>query len=162
MSKPDYLLFDRNTKAIFWNLNRNAIQRMLDYDYVVGREPSIVAIVAPTQSRKFEKFFYGINEIMIPIYRSTTDAAKDFPEADVLINFASFRTAYDVTVEALDIPTIRTIAITAEGIPERFARLMRIKARELSKWIIGPATVGGIAPGAFRIANTGYKVWRTV
>ncbi len=158
MSKPDYLLFDRNTKAIFWNLNRNAIQRMLDYDYVVGREPSIVAIVAPTQSRKFEKFFYGINEIMIPIYRSTTDAAKDFPEADVLLNFASFRTAYDVTVEALDIPTIRTIAITAEGIPERFARLMRIKAKELGKWIIGPATVGGIAPGAFRIANTGGTI----
>ncbi|WP_457638949.1 citrate/2-methylcitrate synthase [Persephonella sp.] len=158
MSKPDYLLFDKNTKAIFWNLNRNAIQRMLDYDYVVGREPSVVAIVAPTQSRKFDKFFYGTNEIMIPIYKSTTEAAKDFPEADVLLNFASFRTAYDVTMEALDIPTIRTIAITAEGIPERFARIMRIKAKELGKWIIGPATVGGIAPGAFRIANTGGTI----
>ena len=158
MSKPDYLLFDRNTKAIFWNLNRNAIQRMLDYDYVVGREPSIAAIVAPTQSRKFDKFFYGTQEIMIPIYKSTTEAAKDFPEADVLLNFASFRTAYDVTMEALDIPTIRTIAITAEGIPERFARIMRIKAKELGKWIIGPATVGGIAPGAFRIANTGGTI----
>ncbi len=158
MSKPDYLLFDRNTKAIFWNLNRNAIQRMLDYDYVVGRDPSIVAIVAPTQSRKFDKFFYGTNEIMIPIYKSTTEAAKDFPEADVLLNFASFRTAYDVTMEALDIPTIRTIAITAEGIPERFARIMRIRAKELGKWIIGPATVGGIAPGAFRIANTGGTI----
>ncbi len=158
MSKPDYLLFDKNTKAIFWNLNRNAIQRMLDYDYVVGREPSVVAIVAPTQSRKFDKFFYGTQEIMIPIYKSTTEAAKDFPEADVLLNFASFRTAYDVTMEALDIPTIRTIAITAEGIPERFARIMRIKAKELGKWIIGPATVGGIAPGAFRIANTGGTI----
>ncbi len=158
MSKPEYLLFDRNTKAIFWNLNRNAIQRMLDYDYVVGRDPSVVAIVAPTQSRKFDKFFYGTNEIMIPIYKSTTEAAKDFPEADVLLNFASFRTAYDVTMEALEIPTIRTIAITAEGIPERFARTMRIKAKELGKWIIGPATVGGIAPGAFRIANTGGTI----
>ncbi len=158
MSKPDYLLFDRNTKAIFWNLNRNAIQRMLDYDYVVGREPSVIAIVAPTQSRKFDKFFYGTNEIMIPIYKSTTEAARDFPEADVLLNFASFRTAYDVTMEALEIPTIRTIAITAEGIPERFARTMRIKAKELGKWIIGPATVGGIAPGAFRIANTGGTI----
>ena len=158
MSKPDYLLFDRNTKAIFWNLNRNAIQRMLDYDFVVGREPSIVAIVAPTQSRKFDKFFYGTTEIMIPIYKSTKDAAKDFPEADVLLNFASFRTAYDVTMEALDIPTIRTVAITAEGIPERFARIMRIRAKELGKWIIGPATVGGITPGAFRIANTGGTI----
>ncbi|WP_456457131.1 citrate/2-methylcitrate synthase [Thermovibrio sp.] len=155
MARPDYILFDRNTKAIFWNLNRNAIQRMLDYDYLVGRSPSIVAIVAPTQSRKFEKFFYGTQEIMIPIYRSTTEAAQAHPEADVLVNFASFRTAYDVTVEALNIPTIRTIAITAEGIPERLARDMAARAKRDGKWIIGPATVGGIAAGAFRIGNAG-------
>ncbi len=155
MARPDYILFDRDTKAIFWNLNRNAIQRMLDYDYLVGRSPSIVAIVAPTQSRKFEKFFYGTQEIMIPIYRSTTEAAQAHPEADVLVNFASFRTAYDVTVEALNIPTIRTIAITAEGIPERLARDMAARAKRDGKWIIGPATVGGITAGAFRIGNAG-------
>ncbi len=155
MGRPDYILFDRNTKAIFWNLNRNAIQRMLDYDYLVGRPPSIVAIVAPTQNRKFEKFFYGIEEIMIPIYRSTTEAAEAHPDADVLVNFASFRTAYDVTREALNIPTIRTVAITAEGIPERLARDMAARAKAMGKWIIGPATVGGIAAGAFRIGNAG-------
>ncbi|SMO40180.1 ATP-citrate lyase alpha-subunit [Balnearium lithotrophicum] len=155
MARPDYILFDRNTKAIFWNLNRNAIQRMLDYDYLVGRSPSIVAIVAPTQSRKFEKFFYGTEEIMIPIYRSTTEAAEEHPDADVLVNFASFRTAYDVTIEAINLPTIRTIAITAEGIPERLARDMAARAKASGKWIIGPATVGGIAAGAFRIGNAG-------
>ncbi|ADU96988.1 ATP-citrate lyase/succinyl-CoA ligase [Thermovibrio ammonificans HB-1] len=155
MARPEYLLFDRDTKAIFWNLNRNAIQRMLDYDYLVGRSPSIVAIVAPTQSRKFDKFFYGTEEIMIPIYRSTTEAAEAHPEADVLVNFASFRTAYDVAREALNIPTIRTIAITAEGIPERLARDMAARAKQEGKWIIGPATVGGIAAGAFRIGNAG-------
>lgn len=155
MGRPDYILFDRNTKAIFWNLNRNAIQRMLDYDYLVGRSPSIVAIVAPTQNRKFEKFFYGTEEIMIPIYRSTTEAAEAHPDADVLVNFASFRTAYDVTREALNLPTIRTIAITAEGIPERLARDMAARAKAEGKWIIGPATVGGIAAGAFRIGNAG-------
>lgn len=158
MSKPEYLLFDKNTKAIFWNLNTSAIQRMLDYDYVVGRSPSIAAIVAPTSERSFEKFFYGTKEIIIPIYKSTKDAAKFHPEADVLLNFASFRTAYPVTLEAFEIPQIRTIVITAEGIPERYARDMRIKAKQLGKWIIGPATVGGIAPGAFRIANTGGTI----
>ena len=155
MARPEYILFDRDTKAIFWNLNRNAIQRMLDYDYLVGRSPSIVAIVAPTQSRKFEKFFFGTQEIMVPIYRSTVEAAEAHPEADVLVNFASFRTAYDVTREALNIPTIRTIAITAEGIPERLARDMAARAKQEGKWIIGPATVGGIAAGAFRIGNAG-------
>ncbi len=158
MGRPDYVLFDRNTKAIFWNLNRNAIQRMLDYDYTVGRTPSIVAIVAPTQNRKFEKFFFGTQEIMIPIYKSTVEAAEKHPEADVLVNFASFRTAYNVTIEALNIPTIRTVAITAEGIPERLARDMAHKAKQLGKWIIGPATVGGIAAGAFRIGNAGGTI----
>ncbi|TCK05300.1 citrate/2-methylcitrate synthase [Phorcysia thermohydrogeniphila] len=158
MSRPDYILFDRNTKAIFWNLNRNAIQRMLDYDYIVGRPPSIVAIVAPTQSRKFEKFFYGTQEIIIPLYRSTVEAAEAHPEADVLVNFASFRTAYDVTIEALNIPTIRTVAITAEGIPERLARDMAYRAKSMGKWIIGPATVGGISAGAFRIGNAGGTI----
>ncbi|WP_456435326.1 citrate/2-methylcitrate synthase, partial [Thermovibrio ammonificans] len=98
---------------------------------------------------------YGTEEIMIPIYRSTTEAAEAHPEADVLVNFASFRTAYDVTREALNIPTIRTIAITAEGIPERLARDMAARAKQEGKWIIGPATVGGIAAGAFRIGNAG-------
>jgi len=158
MGRPDYVLFDRNTKAIFWNLNRNAIQRMLDYDYTVGRTPSIVAIVAPTQNRKFEKFFFGTQEIMIPIYKSTVEAAEKHPEADVLVNFASFRTAYNVTIEALNIPTIRTVAITAEGIPERLARDMAHKAKQLGKWIIGPATVGGISAGAFRIGNAGGTI----
>jgi len=156
--KPDYILFDKETKAIFWNLNRNAIQRMLDYDFTVGRAPSIVAIVAPTQNRKFEKFFHGTHEIMIPIYKSTTDAAKAHPDADVLVNFASFRTAYNVAIEAIGIPTIRTIAITAEGIPERLARDMALKARREGKVIIGPATVGGITAGAFRIGNAGGTI----
>ncbi|WP_022847028.1 citrate/2-methylcitrate synthase [Desulfurobacterium sp. TC5-1] len=158
MARPDYILFDRNTKAIFWNLNRNAIQRMLDYDFIVGRSPSIVAIVAPTQNRKFEKFFHGTKEIMIPIYKSTAEAAEKHPEADVLVNFASFRTAYNVTLEAINIPTIKTIAITAEGIPERFARDMALKAKKAGKVIIGPATVGGIAAGAFRIGNAGGTI----
>lgn len=158
MGRPDYVLFDRNTKAIFWNLNRNAIQRMLDYDYIVKRSPSIVAVVAPTQNRKFEKFFYGTKEIIIPIYKSTVEAAEKHPEANVLVNFGSFRTAYKVTIEALSIPTIKTITITAEGIPERLARDMGLRAKEAGKWIIGPATVGGISAGAFRIGNAGGTI----
>ena len=51
-------LFNKDTQAIFWNNNSSAIQRMLDYDYTIGREkPSVAAIVAPTSASKFEKFF---------------------------------------------------------------------------------------------------------
>ncbi len=152
-------LFTKDTQAIFWNNNKTAIQRMLDYDYVIKREkPSVAGIVAPTSSNKFEKFFWGADEIMVPIYRNTADAKAAQPQADVLLNFASFRTAYNVTDEALDIGGFKTIMITAEGIPERLARKMNQKARDLGVTVIGPATVGAIAPGAFKIANIGGTI----
>lgn len=150
------ILFDRQTQAIFWNLPRNAIQRMLDYDTVIGRDlPSVAAIVAATSNAGFEKFFFGTGERMIPIYRSTTEAAAAHPRAEVLINFASHRTAYEVTLEVLGIDQIRTIVIIAEGIPERDARRMNLMARKGGKLILGPATVGAIVPGAFKVANVG-------
>ncbi len=151
-------LFNFNTKAIFWNLNPKAIQRMLDYDYLIGRSPSVVAVVAPTSSVRFHKFFFGQEEMLIPIYRELHQACQEHPDADVLVNFASFRTAYPVTLQALQQPSIRTIVIAAEGIPERFTREMVHLARRSGKVILGPATVGGIAAGAFRIANAGGTV----
>ncbi len=152
-------LFTRDTQAIFWNNNRSAIQRMLDYDYTIKREkPSVAGIVAPTSGNKFDKFFWGGDEIMIPLYKNTAEAKAAQPQADVLLNFASFRTAYDVTMEALDIGGFNCIMITAEGIPERLARGMNERARSMNVTVIGPATVGGIAPGAFKIANVGGTI----
>ncbi len=152
-------LFTKETQSIFWNNNKSAIQRMLDYDYVINREkPSVAAIVAPTADSKFDKFFYGPDEIMIPLFKNTVEAAKAFPKADVLLNFASFRTAYDVTMEAIELKQFKTIMVTAEGIPERLARKMNATARTQGVTVIGPATVGGIAPGAFKIANVGGTI----
>jgi ATP-citrate lyase alpha-subunit len=152
-------LFTKDTQAIFWNNNKTAIQRMLDYDYTIKREtPSVAAIVAPTSGNKFEKFFYGPDEIMIPLYKSTTEAKKAHANADVLLNFASFRTAYDVTMEAIEIGGFSSIMVTAEGIPERLARKMNNVARNAGVTVIGPATVGAISPGAFKIANVGGTI----
>jgi len=152
-------LFTKDTQAIFWNNNASAIQRMLDYDFTIGRKtPSVAAIVAPTGDAKFQKFFWGGSEIMVNLYKSTADARKAYPNADVLLNFASFRTAYDVTMEALEIGGFKTIMITAEGIPERLARGMNATARAKNVTVIGPATVGAIAPGAFKIANIGGTI----
>ena len=152
-------LYTKDTQAIFWNNNKTAIQRMLDYDYTIKREtPSVAAIVAPTSGNKFEKFFWGSDEIMIPLFKSTTEAKKEHPNADVLLNFGSFRTAYDVTMEAVELGGFKSIMVTAEGIPERLARKMNNTARKAGVTVIGPATVGAIAPGAFKIANIGGTI----
>ena len=152
-------LFTRQTQAIFWNNHQSAIQRMLDYDTLIGREtPSVAAIVSPTAGSRFGKFFFGSSEILIPICKSTADAVAAHPHADVLLNFASFRRAWRISNEGLDIPGIRTLMITAEGIPERHARALKLRARQLGKLVIGPSTVGGITPGAFKMANTGGTI----
>ena len=151
--KPDYVLFDKNTRAIVYGYQQNAIQRMLDFDYVCRRDkPSVACIVNPTREG-FHKCFWGTKEIMIPMYRTIQEAVVNHEDADVMVNFASFRSAYPTTKEALETDTIRTVAIIAEGVPERRAReLIRI-ASSKKKWIIGPATVGGITGGAFKIGN---------
>lgn len=157
--KSDYILFDRTTQAFIYNMQINAVQRMLDFDYVARREtPSVAALIDPTGSDGLQRFFFGTKEIIIPIYRSIKVAAAQHPNADVLINFASFRSAAQSTEDALSIPSIRTYVIIAEGVPERRMRLLAKKAKEMRKVIIGPATVGGIAAGAFKIGNTGGTI----
>lgn len=157
--KSDYILFDKNTQAFIYNMQVNAVQRMLDFDYVAGREkPSVAALIDPTGADGFQKFFFGSKEVLIPIYKSLKTAASEHPNVDVLINFASFRSAAQSTDDALEIPTLRTYVIIAEGVPERKMRILAIKAKKINKVIIGPATVGGIVAGAFKIGNTGGTI----
>jgi ATP-citrate lyase alpha-subunit len=158
-------LFNRNTKAIIYGFQRNAIQRMLDFDFVCKRDtPSVAAIIRPSQAGAigYHKVFWGGTEIVVPIYRKLNLAVKKHPDADVLINFSSFRSAYPTTMEALNADTIKTVAVIAEGIPERRSREMRKLAEEKGKVIIGPATVGGIQAGAFKIGNTAGTIENVV
>jgi ATP-citrate lyase alpha-subunit len=155
----DYKLFDKNTLAIIFGLQERAIQRMLDFDYACEREtPSIAAIVNPTGDDGYHKCFWGSEEIILPMYTTIEKAAKTHPKADVMINFASFRSAYPRTKEALEMDNIRTVAIIAEGIPEKYTKELAAIAKQKGKWIIGPATVGAIKGGAFKIGNTGGMI----
>lgn len=157
--KPDYLLFDRTVQAFIYNMQVNATQRMLDFDYVCGRDiPSVAAIVNPTGSDGFQKFFFGPREILLPVYKSLKRAAEKHPNVDVMINFASFRSAAPSTEEAFSIPQIRTVVIIAEGVPERRMKHLIALAKKMGKVIIGPATVGGVMAGAFKIGNTGGTI----
>uniref|UniRef100_G1RK34 ATP-citrate synthase n=1 Tax=Nomascus leucogenys TaxID=61853 RepID=G1RK34_NOMLE len=149
-------LFSRHTKAIVWGMQTRAVQGMLDFDYVCSRdEPSVAAMVYPFTGDHKQKFYWGHKEILIPVFKNMADAMRKHPEVDVLINFASLRSAYDSTMETMNYSQIRTIAIIAEGIPEALTRKLIKKADQKGVTIIGPATVGGIKPGCFKIGNTG-------
>lgn len=49
-----------------------------------------------------QKFYWGHKEILIPVFKNMADAMKKHPEVDVLINFASLRSAYDSTMETMN------------------------------------------------------------
>jgi succinyl-CoA synthetase alpha subunit len=150
----EYSIMDKNTKAIVFGYQQLAIQRMLDFDYICRREtPSVAIIVNPTREGS-HTCFWGTKEILIPMVKTLREATKMYPEADFMVNFASFRSAFPTSKEALLTKSIRTVAIIAEGVPERRTKELIKIAKENNKWIIGPATVGGIAAGGFRIGNT--------
>ncbi|MFW9938649.1 MAG: citrate/2-methylcitrate synthase [Candidatus Thorarchaeota archaeon] len=153
----EYELFDDNTQAIIYGYQANPVQRMLDFDFVCKRKkPSVAAIIRNTQEAAitYHKAFWGSKEIVIPVYKTLDLALKKHPNANVMINFASFRSAYDTSKEALESDTIRVVVIIAEGVPERQSRELIKIAEKHNKVIIGPATVGGIKAGSFKIANT--------
>lgn len=155
-SSGEQELFSNKTRAIIWGMQNRAVQSMLDFDFVCRRtEPSVAAIVYPFVGDHKQKFYWGHKEVLIPVYKHMKDAMNKHQDADVLVTFASLRSAYDSTVETLQFPQIRTIAIIAEGIPENMTRKLILLAQEKGVTIIGPATVGGVKPGCFKIGNTG-------
>ncbi|MFZ2960680.1 MAG: citrate/2-methylcitrate synthase [Candidatus Ozemobacteraceae bacterium] len=158
MSRPKYQLFDRDTRALIYGMQTNAVQRMLDFDFCCRRDkPSVAAVIDPGR-RESHKCFWGKKEIYVPVYPDIASALKGHADIDVMINFASFRSTYETSLQALEQAQLRTLIIIAEGLPERYSRHLRALAVQKGKVIIGPATVGGIAAGAFKIANTGGTI----
>jgi len=148
-----YELFDKNTRAFIHGNQQKAAQRMLDFDYLCKREtPSVAGFITPTGVGSI-KLFWGTIEINVQRYLSVADAIEAHPDVDVMVNFASERSCAESTMEAVESENIRTIVMIAEGVPQRDVRKIAKIAKEKGKWIIGPATVGGLKPGCFKIGN---------
>jgi len=155
-TRPAYRPFDSSTRSFVYGLQPRAIQGMLDFDYSCGRQiPSVAAMIYPFGGHHIQKFYWGTKETLLPVYTSVDEAVKKHPDVDVVVNFASSRSVYSSTLEILTYTQIKAIAIIAEGVPERHAREILHVAKSKSVHIIGPATVGGIKPGCFKIGNSG-------
>lgn len=145
------------TRAIVYGLQSVAVQGMLDFDRMCQRNtPSVACMVHPFSGNHYVKFYWGTEETLIPVYTSIEEAVQKHKDTSVFINFASFRSVYDTVMEVLSFShQIKTIAIIAEGVPESQTRKIIKMAKVKNVGLIGPATVGGIKPGCFRIGNTG-------
>ena len=146
-------LFTSTTTAVVYGRKIISIQRMLDFDFLAGRKPSVAVVVDPNSGAPV-KVFFGKNEFLLPVVRTLSQAKSKFPQADVIVNFASLRSAGAVVKEGIDL-NYRVIATIAEGVPERDSREWIAKAKEKGTVLIGPATVGAVTAGAFRVGDSG-------
>ncbi|KAH0607046.1 uncharacterized protein H6S33_003034 [Morchella sextelata] len=154
--QAEHTLFHPKTRAFVYGLQPKACQGMLDFDFICKRStPSVAGIIYPFGGQFVSKMYWGTSETLLPVYQAVDKACEKHPEVDTVVNFASSRSVYSSTLELMAKPQIKTIAIIAEGVPERRAREIMHIAQQKGITIIGPATVGGIKPGSFKIGNTG-------
>ncbi len=135
-------------------------QAILDFDALCGRpSPSIAAIVGG--NKRFEKYFWGKTEILIPCYRTIAEAKQAIPEVDWLFNVTSARRAYQ-TVEDFftEYPAAHGAHIFAEDVPEVQALALYDTYASQGKTIVGPAGVGLIVPGSLKLGVVGGVDWR--
>ena len=71
------------------------------------------------------------------------------------INFTSVRSVHETTTEALKCPSLTSITIIADGVPEQQTKDIIKDAEEKQIGIAGLATVSGIKPGCIRLGNAG-------
>ncbi|KJZ80243.1 Putative ATP-citrate synthase subunit 1 [Hirsutella minnesotensis 3608] len=153
---PAHALFNDKTRCLVYGLQPRAVQGMLDFDFICKRKtPSVAGIIYTFGGQFVSKMYWGTSETLLPVYQEVDKAVGKHPDVDVVVNFASSRSVYSSTMELMEFPQIKTIAIIAEGVPERRAREIAHVAKKKGVTIIGPATVGGIKPGSFKIGNTG-------
>lgn len=155
-------LFTSISRSFVYGMQPKAVQGMLDFDFICQRsKPSVAAMIYPFGGDHVQKFYWGTKETMIPVYRSFSNALDHHPEATIVINFASHRSVLESCTEIMEPHPkgkISTIAIIAEGVPERHSRQLAHLARHRNVTLIGPATVGGLRAGSFKIGNTGGMI----
>ena len=151
-----------NKNILFYGMHQSVIQRMIDFDYHVGKpETDVKYIINPfTKDEKYASFFFGSEFINIPILKDLSDfsdSVKD-DETYTAINFSSHRSAYQTTLKLFEIKNIKTITIIAEGIPEKLSIELKKTANEKNKIILGPSSVGAIKSSFQKLGNVCGKM----
>ncbi len=117
---PEHALFHGKTRCFVYGLQPRAVQGMLDFDFICKRKtPSVAGIIYTFGGQFVSKMYWGTSETLLPVYQQVEKAMAKHPDVDVVVNFASSRSVYSSTLELMQNPQIKTIAIIAEGVPER-------------------------------------------
>ena len=147
-------LRESHPKIVVTGNHVRIIQSILDFDYAAGKEtPSVLGIISA--GRKSQKFFWGDNEVLIPVDETLESIKNKGIEPDFLFNCTSASSSrlFVDTFFTL-FPKAHGAHIFAEGVPERDA-LFLIEKYGDSKLIAGPSGVGFCIPGSLKLGAIG-------
>lgn len=135
-------------------------QTIIDFDYLCGKPaPSIVGII--TAASKFQKYFWGDGEVLIPCFPTIEDAKRNLRNVDWMLNINSGRRAFTSTVNFFDnFPEAYGGHIFAEDVPEKYAIELSERYQANDKTLIGPAGVGLLVPGSLKLGVVGGVDYR--
>jgi len=130
------------------------VQSILDFDYLSGRERSVLGIV--TGGRRSQKFFWGTSEFLLPCYASFSLVPNTI-KSDVrfLLNVQSGRRALESTRAFFEaFPEALGAHAFAENVPEAHATAL-IEEFADTKMIAGPSGVGLLVPAHLKLGAIG-------
>jgi len=149
-------LRDIEPKIVMVGLHPQIIQSILDYDFMLGHPtPSILAIIA--NGKRYARFFFGKREILLKVHSSLLQVSKETKEnVNMMINVTSGRRVLTSTIELLEFfPNIKLGTVFAEGVPEKHAIDLFKYAKDKNISLIGPASVGMVLSGSFKLGAIG-------
>jgi hypothetical protein len=118
--RAEHTLFHNKTRCLVYGLQPRAVQGMLDFDFICKRKtPSVAGIIYTFGGQFVSKMYWGTSETLLPVYQDVDKAMAKHSDVDTVVNFASSRSVYSSTMELMEYPQIKSIAIIAEGVPER-------------------------------------------
>lgn len=142
-------------RILFIGSHKRIIQSVLDFDFIAGKKtPSVSVIVAG--GRKYEKYFFGTDEILIPVFSSLEKIPDKLKkEINYFYNVSSARRSLESSKAALHLPSLIAGSLFAENIPEKHSILLAQKAIEEEILLIGPSSVGLLVPGILKLGAVG-------
>lgn len=145
-----------NPSIISLGTHRPILQSMLDFDFYCGRATPMLQAIIGT-GKKFEKFFFGKREVLIPVY-SDLDNLNPQTRASIngVINVNSGRRTLSAMRAAIaTFPNLKVAVLFAENVPEKHSLEIYELAKNKNITITGPASVGILIPRHLKIGPIG-------
>ena len=138
-----------NDYIIFIGHNSTIIQRILDYEYYIGKEKGSVLGVYDPYSKKdtYKNYFWGRQKIKILITSNISALAIPEQSTVAVYNYLSIRSCVQATKKFADIPAFKMFYIIAEGLPEATTLELADYLNSRGKTLLGPSSVGAIKSG---------------